>query len=58
MELRENTVRRDQGRCQEWLIGVMTSLRRLMCSCVNTDGETEVRAEYRSGHSGEVLTMR
>ena len=58
MELRENTVRRDQGRCQELLIGMMVSLRRFMCSCVNTDGETEVRAEYSSGHSGEELTMR
>lgn len=58
VELEGNTMRRDQGRYREWCIGIFMSLRRLMCSCVDTDDETEVRAEYNSGYSGEVLIVR
>ena len=58
-ELERNALRREQGRCLEWCRGILLSLRRHFCSCfMRTDNETvEVRAEYNSGFSGEVLIV-
>ena len=51
-------MRRDQGRCREWFQGVMMTLRSIMSRCMGAGDETvEMRAEYNSGFSGEVLIM-